>query len=1061
MMPIHNDLFRLVSLRGPERVLAVVPTEDVEGSEVLKILGDLSIDASNPPTDAAIKLAAVRALSWSDMEGLLIAKVDAMVRSQKVATLSDLQALHIPVEGLGSTSIVDLPATPRFRQEYAALTDSWLKLLLTDRSAATFRRYEPLIRTAHLCQISREALTGLSQPYAIRRLLNARISPPRSWQSSQGREQEVRERHRTALEAMRSVKPSKRANKIAELRADYGKLVQKFEFAEAIRIKGHRTYFNWKNQQLGLRPTRPSPPISDASPGLEVAPACALEASARRLQSRATPRLTLDAGFFSTLENALTPDERLIFRELLGGSDPAADLEGLLDEFAPDTFTDQANRICREIQLWEEAKIKRLPVASPTAASVVRPLLRAVGWGELVVARERLIGYEAREIAHIENVMPGEAKLRKHDRRRTVEQVTEVETLLETESERDLQTSDRYELRSESQATIQQEYSIEAGVNTSGRYGLTKVETSLQAGFQQSKSEARSSSQQIAREIVSRAVERTFESVRELRRLTVTEQIRELNQHRLENLSNAGSGAPPSAISGIYLWVEKLLEVELRHYGRRMLVEFHIPEPAISLLERDADGTASKPRQPAPFTLGPADVHPTNYLCLTDRFGAEDVQPPPAQFVSVGYAWASAPSEDVDEATAEDTVADTISIPDGYRPVDGYAVVSAHPSDSEHFDVFLAVGGLIVIDKAGVDFDEGEIQFDPALRWPNGVPVSVRAHGHFDKTMVAQVSLRCERTNEALVGWRLRTWEQLRSAHELRMQTYRRAVEEQEIRTPFAGPVLQRPEAENRRVELEELQKWSIKAMRLAAFNFNAVEQVGDFQEIDPLNGDLQAGVTRMFEEAFEWREASYFLYPYYWSRRETWSFRSSLDAIDARHAAFLRAGSARFIVPVTPGFEERVLYYLDAAPGLDELSKLDGPPAIALQADGEIPIDTAFADLWLELLLEHKPDIARGSGTLAVQKGATTATINADSDWRASETDLGRELYLAGEQYTIKRVLAPQQLEFAEPYNGFSDANASYAAGSVPYGPPWVVRVPTSTVILNDRRSDLAPLGS
>ena len=93
--------------------------------------------------------------------------------------------------------------------------------------------------------------------------------------------------------------------------------------------------------------------------------------------------------------------------------------------------------------------------------------------------------------------------------------------------------------------------------------------------FHRVKSQSQSSSINTAREIVTKAVERTFEQVRVLRRLTITEEIRELNRHELTN-----AGGSPKAISGIYLWVEKIQKVELRHYGTRMMVEFHVPEPA-------------------------------------------------------------------------------------------------------------------------------------------------------------------------------------------------------------------------------------------------------------------------------------------------------------------------------------------------------------------------------------------------------------------------------------------------------------------------------------------------
>jgi hypothetical protein len=48
-----------------------------------------------------------------------------------------------------------------------------------------------------------------------------------------------------------------------------------------------------------------------------------------------------------------------------------------------------------------------------------------------------------------------------------------------------------------------------------------------------------------------------------------------INRHKL---ANTGGSEPPKSISGMYLWVEKIQKVELRHYGTRLMVEFHVPE---------------------------------------------------------------------------------------------------------------------------------------------------------------------------------------------------------------------------------------------------------------------------------------------------------------------------------------------------------------------------------------------------------------------------------------------------------------------------------------------------
>ncbi len=212
-----------------------------------------------------------------------------------------------------------------------------------------------------------------------------------------------------------------------------------------------------------------------------------------------------------------------------------------------------------------------------------RASIRDIGFGDLLLARETLIGYEAREIAHIENVMSGEHKIREHERTKVREEVNETERTTEESTERDLETSDRFELQTESASTIDTDFSISAGVNTSGKYGLTKVDTNVDTSFSSSSQESRRSATTTAQDIVSKSVHSIQERVRELRRVTTRETVRELARHEFNNQPEPGSSS--EGRSSAYLWVDKLQQVDLRHYGTRLLLELTVPEPGVSLIE--------------------------------------------------------------------------------------------------------------------------------------------------------------------------------------------------------------------------------------------------------------------------------------------------------------------------------------------------------------------------------------------------------------------------------------------------------------------------------------------
>lgn len=69
---------------------------------------------------------------------------------------------------------------------------------------------------------------------------------------------------------------------------------------------------------------------------------------------------------------------------------------------------------------------------------------------------------------------------------------------------------------------------------------------------------------------------------------------------------------------------------------------------------------------------------------------------------------------------------------------------------------------------------------------------------------------------------------------------------------------------------------------------------------------------TQFLEQAFEWQQISYLFYPYFWGRKKKWiELMNRLDYADSTMTSFLRAGSARVLIAVTPGYYDAVMYFL------------------------------------------------------------------------------------------------------------------------------------------------------
>jgi len=71
-----------------------------------------------------------------------------------------------------------------------------------------------------------------------------------------------------------------------------------------------------------------------------------------------------------------------------------------------------------------------------------------------------------------------------------------------------------------------------------------------------------------------------------------------------------------------------------------------------------------------------------------------------------------------------------------------------------------------------------------------------------------------------------------------------------------------------------------------------------------------QGQIIKFLHHAIEWENVLYFLYPYFWSHPNRWEFKKYIDHPDAMHRAFLKAGSARVVLTIRPGFEEAFLAF-------------------------------------------------------------------------------------------------------------------------------------------------------
>lgn len=179
----------------------------------------------------------------------------------------------------------------------------------------------------------------------------------------------------------------------------------------------------------------------------------------------------------------------------------------------------------------------------------------------------------------------------------------------------------------------------------------------------------------------------------------------------------------------------------------------------------------------------------------------------------------------------------------------------------------------------------------------------------------AEVSflISCQLSEQAFSEWRNSVYDALLDAWQGWDQAYRTAQLQKRAQGGPQGWDVTSP-ARNLELIRDELKRqvisWLLNdqafAGRDAMVNRN---NIWDLMDLDLAK--QYAPQIQFFEQAFEWANMTYVCYPYYWARGARWPDLTAIEAADPTFAHFLRAGSARVVVPARPGMEQAVKYWL------------------------------------------------------------------------------------------------------------------------------------------------------
>ena len=716
---------------------------------------------------------------------------------------------------------------------------------------------------------------------------------------------------------------------------------------------------------------------------------------------------------------------------------------------------------------------------------------RALGVAPLLVVKQDIQKYEAGEIAHIENVLKSEEKERVHRRTKKTEEIFIIETEINEETERDLQSTERFELQTESERTIKEESKFEADLSV--KYGGFGVSVSASTKYATSDSEEVSakSAREYAKEITERSISKIQQRVREERTKKTIEEFEEINKHGFK-ANNLGHTV------GIYRWIDKYYKAQIFNYGDRLMFEFFVPEPAAFLIQtqrlkhncrinfptapeiKDKNGTMRP--------LKASDITEYNYLEWISRYEVKEYEPPPPVQTQVNFSKKTTKEATSDtessKSSKENTIspqheimAENIKIPDGYKAMSAFCTVTLSPDIFEHmfryryskgvnsidYILFLynyetywpTVVSLGVKDQKYIKLNRGILNNNPNDYWgvnigyasfilwgeEGNLPLSF-ATTHFGSASL-NLEIYCIRTFDHLDNWKTKIYNSImQSYYEMRSKAEERlASNEIEEGVNISG---RNPEI-NRQLEKDELKKGSLFLLtQKVSPHFDSVGSVVTsesdgygYPQIDFYEVQREAPYIQFLEQSFEWDQMMYSFYPYFYSRKEKWQDRLLTNDNDPLFTEFLKSGMARVVVPVRPFYEDAIIYFLSTNQfnQSEKMSSVTSPKYVSIVQ---------------RLKEKHGIYYSKGVGTISIKKDSPSEVIGQNTKFNKKDVD--REIFIQGNRYRIQTVDEDaQKLTLTEVFKiDDSDLTGStYALGIYFYDEPWEVKVPTSLVYL------------
>ncbi|MEV0621402.1 hypothetical protein AB0I81_49300 [Nonomuraea sp. NPDC050404] len=394
-----------------------------------------------------------------------------------------------------------------------------------------------------------------------------------------------------------------------------------------------------------------------------------------------------------------------------------------------------------------------------------------------------------------------------------------------------------------------------------------------------------------------------------------------------------------------YFSLMRKWRVRLYRYGLRLTYDLVVPEPGAAMRRAYAELDVLRAQQ-GPFVFGikPSEVSTE----LVDANGKPDVNGKPR------YVWLAErynvvvrpyPGEPVPVPASTHVVSGggwhfldlEFEVPGGTQIRDillNAQIGHADGDDEMNFEVMGAHGEREWGGLSGPLFIR-----DYQLKAIGGVNKFLAGYtgrqkitffSHHAADMFVGLTVNRDLTAEAIEQWRTEVWNTLFNAAQAAYY-----ARQEEIGARIAGIEEQLTGVDTlslRREESDEIMKSVLRFVLGSDFDFMPAEVLAAFTAagVDLVHGvgfdgpslGLNAeqwsilrqheDLIRFINQAIEWENVVTFLYSYFWDVPPSWPFIRRLRHHDPNRQAFLRAGSARIVLTVRKGWEERWMRYAE-----------------------------------------------------------------------------------------------------------------------------------------------------